>query len=263
MDLSVAATGLTLGPVPASVQLADKGKATVEIPVAARETGVQTLTVTLTTPDGRRLEKTLSLPVEVNDPETARTSRFTLAPGQTFTFDGSVFAGLRPAPARPPWPQAPSPGLNAPGLLAALDRYPFGCTEQITSRALPLLYLDETARLLELPGSEDLQARLTQAVEDVLTNQSAEGGFGAWGPGSGDFWLDAYVTDFLSRARAQGIAVPDTALRAALDNLRNQVNYAPDFEPTINGGGEALAYALMVLAREARRPWATCATTPT
>jgi uncharacterized protein YfaS (alpha-2-macroglobulin family) len=32
----------------------------------------------------------------------------------------------------------------------------------------------------------------------------------------------------------------------ALDNLRNQVNFAPDFE----FGGEALAYALMVLARE-------------
>ena len=29
-------------------------------------------------------------------------------------------------------------------------------------------------------------------------------------------WLDAYVTDFLSRARAQGYAVPDLAFRNAL-----------------------------------------------
>ncbi len=36
--------------------------------------------------------------------------------------------------------------LNAPGLLAALDRYPYGCTEQITSKALPLLYFDEMAQ---------------------------------------------------------------------------------------------------------------------
>ncbi|MCE8422212.1 hypothetical protein LZ190_26805, partial [Rhodovulum sulfidophilum] len=34
--------------------------------------------------------------------------------------------------------------------------------------------------------------------------------------------------------------------RRALDNLRNQVNYSADFDE----GGEALAYALMVLARE-------------
>ena len=59
-------------------------------------------------------------------------------------------------------------------------------------------------------------------------------------------WLDAYVTDFLSRVRARGFAVPDAAFRMALDNLRNQINFAPDFDR----GGEALAYALMVLARE-------------
>jgi uncharacterized protein YfaS (alpha-2-macroglobulin family) len=59
-------------------------------------------------------------------------------------------------------------------------------------------------------------------------------------------WLDAYVSDFLSRARAQGFAVPDQAFRLALDNLRNQVNYYSDFDV----GGEPLAYALMVLARE-------------
>lgn len=59
-------------------------------------------------------------------------------------------------------------------------------------------------------------------------------------------WLDAYVTDFLSRAKAQGYTIPDQAFRNALDNLRNQVNYYADFDK----GGEPLAYALMVLARE-------------
>ena len=40
--------------------------------------------------------------------------------------------------------------------------------------------------------------------------------------------------------------MPELALRRSLDNLRNQVNYQADFDK----GGEALAYALMVLARE-------------
>ena len=71
----------------------------------------------------------------------------------------------------------------------------------------------------------------------MLANQSAEGGFGLWGPASGDFWLDAYVTDFLSPRHARrAIAVPDMAFRTALDNLRNQVNYAPDFEPRSTAG---------------------------
>jgi uncharacterized protein YfaS (alpha-2-macroglobulin family) len=141
--------------------------------------------------------------------------------------------------------------LNAPGLLAALDRYPYGCTEQMTSQALPLLYFDEVARVMDLKGADNIQARIDQAVTEILANQGSEGGFGLWGAGSGgDLWLDAFVTDFLSRARAQGYAVPDLAFRNALANLRNQVNYAADFDAGSNGGGTALAYALMVLARE-------------
>jgi alpha-2-macroglobulin len=42
----------------------------------------------------------------------------------------------------------------------------------------------------------------------VLLNQSSDGGFGLWSAQSGEMWLDAYVTDFLSRARAQGMTCP-------------------------------------------------------
>ena len=38
-----------------------------------------------------------------------------------------------------------SSALDPAALLAALDRYPFGCSEQITSRALPLLYVNDLA----------------------------------------------------------------------------------------------------------------------
>ncbi len=40
---------------------------------------------------------------------------------------------------------APPTALDVAALLKALDRYPFGCTEQTTSRALPLLYVNELA----------------------------------------------------------------------------------------------------------------------
>jgi uncharacterized protein YfaS (alpha-2-macroglobulin family) len=246
MGLDVSSGGLTLGPVPSGFDLAEGATARFSIPVTAGDPGVQTVTVALTTPDGRQLTRTLTVPVEINDPEIARVSRFDLAPGQTFTLDSAVFDGLRPGTAKATLAAGPIARLNAPGLLAALDRYPLGCTEQVTSRAMPLLYLSDVARAMDLATEETLTERLQQAVSAVLANQSPEGAFGLWQPQSGDFWLDAFVTDFLSRARAQGIAVPDTAFRQALDNLRNQVNYSADFDR----GGEALAYALMVLARE-------------
>ena len=250
MSLDVTATGLTLGEVPSGFDLGDKAKAVFEVPVTAGAVGNQTIEVSLTTPDGKVLKKTLTVPVQVNDPEVARISRLELKHGESFTFDDNVFAGLVPGSGKATMAVGPLARLNAPGLLAALDRYPYGCTEQMTSKALPLLYFDEVAQVMDLQGAADIQKRIDEAVVEILANQSSTGGFGLWGPGEGDFWLDAYVTDFLSRAKAQGYQVPDLAFKNALANLRNQVNYAPDFSAETNGGGEALAYALMVLARE-------------
>ncbi|WP_137110040.1 alpha-2-macroglobulin family protein [Rhodobacter sp. SY28-1] len=250
MSLDVAANGLTLGEVPSGFDLGDKAKAVFEVPVTAGDVGVDTIDISLTTPDGKVLKKTLTIPVQVNDPEVAKISRLELASGQSFTFDENVFAGLVPGSGKATMAVGPLARLNAPGLLAALDRYPYGCTEQMTSKALPLLYFDQVAQVMELKGAADIQKRIDEAVVEILANQSSTGGFGLWGPGEGDFWLDAYVTDFLSRAKAQGYQVPDIAFKSALSNLRNQVNYAPDFSAEANGGGEALAYALMVLARE-------------
>ena len=100
---------------------------------------------------------------------------------------------------------------------------------------------DQVAQVMDLKGAEDIQKRIDEAVVEILGNQSSTGGFGLWGPGEGDFWLDAFVTDFLSRAKAEGHEVPELALRNALSNLRNQVHYAPDFDASTNGGGAALA----------------------
>lgn len=246
MSLDVVGEGVTLGQVPSGFDLGEKAKKVFAIPVAADAAGLHQITVALTTPDGKQLKKTLTLPVQANDPVIARVSRFDLEPEQEFTFDQAVFTGLTAGTGEATMAIGPIARLNAPGLLKALDQYPYGCTEQITSAAMPLIYFDQVAQAMQLQGADNIATRISQAVTEVLQNQTAEGAFGLWSPASGDMWLDAYVTDFLSRARALGYAVPDQPFRAALDNLRNQVNYHPDFDL----GGEALAYALMVLARE-------------
>lgn len=254
MGLDLVGHGVVLGEAPSGLDLGEHAKATLSIPVSIPDDGaalgVQSIDLRLTTPDGRVLTKTLKLPVQINDPEVARISRVVLGSGQTFTFDQQVFGGMIPGSGRATLAIGPIARLNAPGILAALDRYPYGCTEQMTSKALPLIYFDQMAQVMRLAPDENIRARVDQAIAEILTNQDQNGAFGLWGPRQGDFWLDAYVTDFLSRARAAGYQVPDTAFRMALDNLRNQVNAAPDFDAGSNGGGQALAYALMVLARE-------------
>ncbi len=247
MGLSIAADGLALvSQIPSTFDLAKGGKQVLEIPFAAFEVGNHSIEVTLTMPDGRSLVKTLTVPVVLNDPEVSRISRYALDAGADFTFDDNAFAGLIAGTGKATLSAGPLARFDVPGLLTALDSYPYGCTEQIASRALPLLYLDGVAGAMGLAARDKIGDRVTKAIAEITANQSANGAFGLWGPSSGDTWLDAYVTDFLTRARAAGYAVPDVAYDNAVANLRNAVNYYPDFD----SGGADLAYALFVLARE-------------
>lgn len=235
------------GQIITPVVLSEGETARINIPfVVADRTGVAEMSVTLTTPDGITITQDISIPVQANDPEVAETTRLTLAPGDVFTIDSTAFTGFHPQGVRAILSAGPLARYDVPGLLQRLDRYPYGCTEQTASRALPLLYLSSVANALGLGTADDLNTRIADAIASVLTNQAANGGFGLWRASSGDIWLDAYVTDFLSRARAEGHSVPDIPFQSALDNLANAVASHPDFE----NGGQGLAYALMVLARE-------------
>ncbi len=55
---------------------------------------------------------------------------------------------------------------------------------------------------------DGLRKRIQDSIYRVLSYQSYSGSFGLWSPGSGDLWLDSYVTDFLTRARELKYDVP-------------------------------------------------------
>lgn len=231
----------------AQIALPEQGKERLDLALSSDQIGDHAILVTLTTPDGTELVQRYTLPVRANDPEVAETRRFSLGANETFTLDSAVFAGMRGGTGSALISAGALARFDAPGLLFALDRYPYGCTEQVTSQAMPLLYLSSVAEAAGLGARPDMDTKIASAIRQVLARQTSSGAFGLWRAESGsDFWLDAYVADFLSRARAAGHAVPDLAFRMALDNLRNRVNFAPDFDR----GGQDIAYALMVLARE-------------
>ncbi len=240
--VSVQSDGITLGAVPDRVEITQGATTRISVPISADRIGDHALTVRVTPSEGNTLTKTLALGVRVNDPEVAVTQRFALGAGEVFTFDQNVLAGMQPGTARATLAAGPLARFDIPGLLTQLDRYPYGCTEQVTSGALPLLYLSGFAGSA---GIADVDARIEAAIARVLTRQASNGAFGLWRAESGEMWLDTYVTDFLTRARDRGYVVPDLAFELAVGNLRNRVNYAPDFDE----GGEDIAYALLVLAR--------------
>src|SRR6056297_859646 len=244
-EMTLAAQGHGLGEVPPSIVLGDGERAVLDVPLRPTEVGDHDLRVELTTPDGRVLRRELRLSVRHTDPEIARSSRLVLAPGESFRFDDGALAGFRPGSARATLIAGAGAALDLPGLVQRLVAYPYGCSEQIASSLQPLLLAPQRVAELGLATPSEASEQIQQGVDRLLTRQGRTGSFGAWGAGGNDLWLDAYVTDVLLRAEAQGARLPAHALPMALDNLRNRAARAGSLSDDAAG----YAYAFYVLAR--------------
>jgi hypothetical protein len=244
----VTSDGLNLS-VPAKTVKLTKGKRVgLTLPLSAEAAGIATIDVKLTHKSGVAVEHRMALMVRAGQPPVSTRRIVSLKPGQALTVTDDMLAERVPGTASVTAALTRSGALDIPGILQALDRYPYGCTEQTTSRALPLLYLDEVAARSGLEGDTQVKARVQKAIYDVLANQSSEGAFGLWGPSSGDLWLDAFVTDFLTRAREKGFEVPEGPFEQAVANLQNIVGFTQNVEEK----SADIAYALYVLARNKR-----------
>ena len=252
-NLAVATDGAARldGNQPSVLKLAAKQRDRVSIPVTASGAGPGTVTVKVGGPDNFALERSYALDVRPATQILTRRTIRTLAKGETLTLSKDLFADFVPGTGRVGLSVAVSTSLDAATLLNALDRYPFGCSEQIASRAMAMLYVNELAAQAQLSPDGDVDQRIRDSIPRLLARQGSNGSFGLWSVGGDDPWLDAYVTDFLTRARARGFDVPQTAYMLAIDRLRNYVGGAA--EPSRNGGRE-LAYALYVLARNGAAP---------
>ncbi len=236
---------------PQTLKLAAKQRDKVSVPVSASGSGASTIKVNVSGPNGFTLERAYALDVRpANQTLTRRTVR-ALAKGETLTLSNDMFADFVPGTGRAALSISISTSLDAATLLNELDRYPFGCSEQITSRAVAMLYINELAVGARLAPDGEIETRLKDAIARLLARQGSNGSFGLWAVGGDDPWLDAYVTDFLTRARERGFEIPANAYTLAIDRLRNYVASAP--EPGKSGGRE-LAYALYVLARNGAAP---------
>jgi uncharacterized protein YfaS (alpha-2-macroglobulin family) len=233
------------------LKLAAKQRDRVSVPVSAAGSSSSTIKVSVTGPDGFAQERSYALDVRPATQILTRRTVRALAKGETLTLSNDLFADFVPGTGRVGLSVAVSTSLDAATLLNALDRYPFGCSEQITSRAVAMLYINELATQAKLAPDDEIDQRIKDAIAHLLARQGSNGSFGLWSVGGDDVWLDAYVTDFLTRARERGFEVPASAFTLAIDRLRNYVGSSP--EPGKNGGRE-LAYALYVLARNGAAP---------
>ena len=247
----------TSGPVTVSgnpatnLHLAAKQRASTTLALDGGGAGTAQIDVAINGPNGLTLARHYSLDVKPATQILARRSIRTLAKGESLTLTSDMFSDLVPGTGTVSLSASLSTALDAATILQALDRYPHGCSEQITSRAMPLLYVNELAAGAHLAMDTDVDQRIRDAIDRLLARQGSNGSFGLWSAGGDDAWLDAYVTDFLTRALEKGFVVSDVLFKNALDRIRNSVVNANEPE---KDGGRDLAYGLYVLARNGAAP---------
>ena len=239
------------GDGPQKLTLAAKARGRLSVPVTAQGSGVGTVTINVAGPNGFTQARNYALDVRPATQLLTRRTVRALAAGETLTLSKDLFADFVPGTGRVGLSVGLSTSLDVATLLNELDRYPFGCSEQITSRAVAMLYVNELAAQARLAPDGEIDTRIKDAIARLTARQGSNGSFGLWSVGGEDPWLDAYVTDFLTRAREKKFEVPAVAFQLAIDRLRNFVATAP--EPNKDGGRE-LAYALYVLARNGAAP---------
>jgi alpha-2-macroglobulin len=232
------------------VNLPAQGYATVTVPILATGIGTAAIDVTLTGP-GLDERQTFSLKIGPGNSELYRRSIRTLAAGESVTISNDLIADFLPGSASVSLAASPLVAIDVAALLQALDHYPYGCSEQIVSRAMPLLYVAELSAG-EAPDQDPaVDEQVRAAIERVLSRQDSNGAFGLWRAGDNeDLWLDSFVAEFLTRARERGFAVPQRSFDSALDHLRNFVTNTSEVDDAEKG--RALAYAVYVLARNGR-----------
>jgi len=224
-------------------------KSSLAIPVTAAGVGAASVDVKLSGP-GLEAPQTLAFNLEPGSSRLYRRDVRTLAPGASLKVSDDLIADLVPGTSAVSVSVSPFAGLDVAALLQALDRYPYGCSEQTVSRAMPLLYVNKIASAAALAIDDKIDDRIKEAIDRELARQDSTGAFGLWSADSADdIWLSAYVTDFLTRARENHFAVPQKAFDLALEKLRNTITNASTVNPQQSA---SIAYAAYVLARNGR-----------
>jgi uncharacterized protein YfaS (alpha-2-macroglobulin family) len=147
----------------------------------------------------------------------------------------------------------PIPIVQFAGKLEHLLHYPYGCLEQTTSSAFPLIYIGDIAKALDpslldpKKGHGDPAEMVQAGLRRIATMQLTGGGFTLW-PGGQTVhtWGSIYATHFIVEARRAGHPVEESLHREALGWLAGEVKAKGTY------GSEELqrmVYGLYVLAR--------------
>ncbi|HEY0104913.1 MAG TPA: alpha-2-macroglobulin family protein, partial [Rhizomicrobium sp.] len=216
----------------------------VPVEVDGNGIGIATIVLNVRGPGGFNITHSWQIESRAPQLDVARDETVPFAPKATYTANGQLVADLIRGTQTVGLTVAAAHGYSdVPGLLKWLDKYPYGCIEQTTSRAMPLLVFNDLSDLAGLPRDQALRPRVQDAIDAVLDMQNYAGNFGMWSAGSdAEPWISVFALDFLTQAKDKGYVVPNDALKRGSAWLRQTA--ASD-----SNSDNARAYAFYLLAR--------------
>ncbi len=196
-------------------------------------------------------------------PAETRNFAAVIRSGEPWNVPAGMLSGLAPATLQAQLALGSRPPLNLARYISELYAYPYGCLEQTTSGLWPSLYTSQAQlTALGIKGSSDTARReaIEVGIDRLAGMQRYNGGFGLWSKESPEeFWLTAYVTDFLIRASEQGYSVAPVVLERANQRLLRYLQDANQIDVYYSSDAAAVrfsvqSYAALVLARQQKAP---------
>src|SRR4029453_17120116 len=169
-----------------TLRLAAKQRNTVAVSLEAAGAGKAQLEVNIRGPNGLTLQRNYALDVKPATQILARRTVRTLAKGESLSLSPDMFSDLVAGTGAVSLSVSLSTALDAASILKSLDRYPVSCSEQITIRAMPLLYVNDLAAEAHLAMDTAVDQRIKDAIDRLLARQGSNGSFGLWVGGGGD-----------------------------------------------------------------------------
>jgi len=257
---------LSIDDASAKIDLANGERKTVTSLLMTSQTGVNSVSMDFKGPGGFKIRSTYDIQTRTPFMPMTRMTSARVAAGNKFTIDQSYMEGFDPGTVDVSVSFARTPGLDPSAYAASVSAYPYGCTEQTVSRALPLLYANDLGGVAGIPENK-ARILLQEAVDKIANRQGGDGAFGLWSVGDGYTypWVGVYAADFLQRASEKEYVVSANVLNKsydALTTITKMENY-PGLSYYWRYGSErtssrntrqaeAAAYAHYVLARAGR-----------
>ncbi|OCG59742.1 alpha-2-macroglobulin family protein [Gilliamella sp. GillExp13] len=160
---------------------------------------------------------------------------------QTFTDFRDMYSNLSKREAA----AAYSPFILSKGLSTYLQDYPHYCSEQIVSRAIPVLIASKY-RDFDLASKEGITS-LSELFQVLQSRQNSEGAIGLWySTYNVDPFITLYAVNFMLEAKEMGYKVP----QKMLDNANKYLQTIAEFSDTSTYGLRVRAYAIYLLTRQ-------------